>query len=112
MLGAIVTASAGAIGIALVAVAVRGLYRRQREGHWAAAAGLAMLITWGLFMLLAAFGLPDSLRDLFAALGLICLGVADFVAHWSRSALAELTLERRLLSLEQQLAEITQRLAS
>jgi hypothetical protein len=38
LLGAIVTASAGAIGIALLAVAIRGLYRRQREGRWAAAA--------------------------------------------------------------------------
>jgi len=110
VLGIVVTATALAIGLALIGVAVRGVYRRQQEGRWAAQAGLVLLATWGLFMLLAAGGLPDALRDMFLTLGLVCLGAAAFVAHRLSAAHRQLLLEKRLLELERELAEISERL--
>ena len=61
---------------------------------------LALLATWGLFMLLAAFGLPDDLRQVFLALGLVCLGAAGFVAQRLSAARAQLSPGKRLLELE------------
>lgn len=110
MLGVVVTLSAMLIGAALVSVAIRGVYRRQREGRWAVASGLAMLATWGLFMLLAAQGVPESLRGIFLTLGLICLGTAAVVANRVSAARAQLALEKQLLQLEHRLAEIAEKL--
>jgi hypothetical protein len=69
-----------------------------------------MLATWGLFMLLAAIGLPEPLRDAFAALGLVCLGSAAVIAQGLRAARTQLMWERRFLELEERLVEIAQRL--
>ena len=110
LLGVVVTVSATAIGAGLIRVAVCGIYRRQREGRWAASMCLLLLAAWGLFMLLAAFGLPDDLRQVFLALGLVCLGAAGFVAQRLSAARAHLALDKRLLELELHLAEISERL--
>jgi len=110
MLGFVVTATALAIGAALAVVAARGIYRRNYEGRWAASSGLVLLAGWGLFMLLAAPGLPDSLRDVFLTLGLVCLGAAAFIAQRLAAARARLMLEKRLLEFEYRLAEISESL--
>jgi hypothetical protein len=110
MLGVVVILTAVAIATGLVRVAVRGIYRRQREGRWAASMCLLLLATWGLFMLLAAYGLPDSLRQVFLTLGLVCLGAAAFVAQRLSAARAQLALDKRLLEIEYSLAEISERL--
>jgi hypothetical protein len=110
VLGAVVGATAVAAGVALVNVAVRGVYSRHREGRWAARSGAVMLLAWGLYMLLAAAGVPDELRAVFLGLGLACLGAAAFVAHRLAAAHAQLVLEKRLLELEDRLADLADRL--
>jgi hypothetical protein len=110
MLGTVVAATAVAIGTALSVVAVRGVYRRAHEGRWVAASGVAMLATWGLFMLLAGCGNPEPLRNVFLTFGLASLGTAAFVAHRLSAARAQLMLEKRLLEMEYRLAEIAERL--
>jgi hypothetical protein len=110
LLGIVVTVTATAIGFWLIRAAVSGIYRRQREGRWATSMCLLLLATWGLFMLLAAFGLPDSLRQVFLTLGLVCLGAAAFVAQRLSAAEAQLALDKRLLELEYRLTEISERL--
>ena len=109
-LGAVMTVAALAVGTALVGAAVAGTYRREHEGRWIASSGVVLLATWGLFMLLAGHGLPGALRDVFLTLGLLCLGVAAFVAQRLSAARAQLVLRKRLLELEYSVAEIAQRL--
>ena len=111
MLGFVATLTAVTVGIALIGVSIRGVYRRQHEGRWAASSCLAALATWGLFMLIAAFGLPDFLRGIFLALGLVCLTTAAFVANRIATTRAQLVLEKRLLEIKYHMADISERLA-
>lgn len=110
LLGIVVATTATAIGFGLIRTAIRGIYRRQHEGRWATSMCLLLLATWGLFMLLAAFGLPDSLRQIFLTLGLVCLGAAAFVAQRLSATEAQLALDKRLLELEYRLTEISEQL--
>ena len=110
LLGATGTLTAFAIGAALIGVATQGVYRRHREGRWAIAGACAMLATWGIYMLLAAYGVPDSLQSTFMMLGLVCLGAAVLIAERLSRTRTQLLLDERLLELEHRLAEIADRL--
>lgn len=109
LLGAVVTGTAASIGAALILVAVRGVYRRRREGRLAATMCVLLLGGWGAFMLIASFGLPEALRHVFLVLGLACLGAAAWMAQRLSTAAAHAALHLRLLELEYRLAELLER---